>query len=482
MVKTLNMARVNETQRVILLICLYVLVTTVGVIYRKNILETDMAMLFLLLNIVSASLLRPRNAYLMTIMGVIVYYYFLLPDYSSFRFKNAQHVITFSVMVFSGMFAINITQSQRKQIQKNKHLQMRHKTYYQLACHLSALRTSEQIAQATVQFLNKELSLPSAILSAHPHWHLLAKNDSFPYAQLEEFDGRHVPAATTIHWLKDRETVLGVLAVEKDQQDKVTPWVISLLSLSLARSQANQALAEVETANQLETMRSTLLASVSHDLKTPLGTIIGVATTLTDTGLKLDQEVQDELLKSIAEQGERLNRSLTKLLDITRYTSAALVPKLDWVEPEEVLGSALSRLSRRLRHHHVNLKSEPMLVELDSLLIEQVISNLIENSAKYTPKGSEIEIQIEYRDEAFILTVADNGPGIPEQELTRIFERFYRLNHTQVDGTGLGLAICQVIVTAHHGTIVARNRESQGVSFTVAIPCRLYDLKGLYEQ
>ncbi|MBF4280867.1 sensor histidine kinase, partial [Vibrio anguillarum] len=119
----------------------------------------------------------------------------------------------------------------------------------------------------------------------------------------------------------------------------------------------------------------------------------------------------------------RLNRSLTKLLDITRYTSAALVPKLDWVEPEEVLGSALSRLSRRLRHHHVNLKSEPMLVELDSLLIEQVISNLIENSAKYTPKGSEIEIQIEYRDEAFILTVADNGPGIPEQELTRIFER-----------------------------------------------------------
>ncbi|MBF4355324.1 histidine kinase dimerization/phospho-acceptor domain-containing protein, partial [Vibrio anguillarum] len=119
---------------------------------------------------------------------------------------------------------------------------------------------------------------------------------------------------TTIHWLKDRETVLGVLAVEKDQQDKVTPWVISLLSLSLARSQANQALAEVETANQLETMRSTLLASVSHDLKTPLGTIIGVATTLTDAGLTLDQEVQDELLKSIAEQGERLNRSLTKLL------------------------------------------------------------------------------------------------------------------------------------------------------------------------
>ncbi|MBF4333327.1 sensor histidine kinase, partial [Vibrio anguillarum] len=152
---------------------------------------------------------------------------------------------------------------------------------------------------------------------------------------------------------------------EKDQQDKVTPWVISLLSLSLARSQANQALAEVETANQLETMRSTLLASVSHDLKTPLGTIIGVATTLTDAGLTLDQEVRDELLKSIAEQGERLNRSLTKLLDITRYTSAALVPKLDWVEPEEVLGSALSRLSRRLRHHHVNLKSEPMLVELD---------------------------------------------------------------------------------------------------------------------
>lgn len=114
---------------------------------------------------------------------------------------------------------------------------------------------------------------------------------------------------------------------------------------------------------QLESTRTTLLASVSHDLKTPLGAIIGSATTLTDPSLHLSTETQQELLTSIAEQGERLNRSLTKLLDITRYTASALVPKLDWVEPEELIGTVLSRLAPRLTHHKVQIESQPMLVE-----------------------------------------------------------------------------------------------------------------------
>lgn len=115
---------------------------------------------------------------------------------------------------------------------------------------------------------------------------------------------------------------------------------------------------------------------------------------------------------------------MTKLLDITRYTASALVPKLDWVEPEELIGTVLSRLAPRLTHHKVQIESQPMLVELDSLLIEQVLINLVENAAKYTPRGSEIEIACAYQEQQFTLAVMDNGAGIPDEALPRIFDLF----------------------------------------------------------
>ncbi|GIA10187.1 sensor histidine kinase [Vibrio cholerae] len=162
--------RLNEAHKALILVALYAMVTVVGVMYRKDMIETDVAMLFLLLNILSASVLKPRNAYLMMGLSIIDYHYFLLPDYQSFRFENAQYVITYAVLAFSGIFAVNITQAQRKQIEKNKRLQQQHKKYYELACHLSALSTSEDIAQATVKFLSKEKGIVSAIALYQLQW------------------------------------------------------------------------------------------------------------------------------------------------------------------------------------------------------------------------------------------------------------------------------------------------------------------------
>lgn len=494
--------RLNEAHKALILVALYAMVTVVGVMYRKDMIETDVAMLFLLLNILSASVLKPRNAYLMMGLSIIDYHYFLLPDYQSFRFENAQYVITYAVLAFSGIFAVNITQAQRKQIEKNKRLQQQHKKYYELACHLSALSTSEDIAQATVKFLSKEKGIVSAIALYQPQWQWAAQHPDFPVAAIELPQPISTDSTSTLvqdeqinaFTLVDRGTTLGAIYFLRYPHDrfaspealrresKIAPWVRSLLTLSLARAHAHRTLANVEAEKQLESTRTTLLASVSHDLKTPLGAIIGSATTLTDPSLHLSTETQQELLTSIAEQGERLNRSLTKLLDITRYTASALVPKLDWVEPEELIGTVLSRLAPRLTHHKVQIESQPMLVELDSLLIEQVLINLVENAAKYTPRGSEIEIACAYQDQQFTLAVMDNGAGIPDEALPRIFDRFYRVEGNHADGTGLGLAICQVIVAAHQGSIRVHNRESGGACFTVTIPCRQYNLKELYEQ
>lgn len=128
---------------------------------------------------------------------------------------------------------------------------------------------------------------------------------------------------------------------------------------------------------------------------------------------------------------------MTKLLDITRYTASALVPKLDWVEPEELIGTVLSRLAPRLTHHKVQIESQPMLVELDSLLIEQVLINLVENAAKYTPRGSEIEIACAYQEQQFTLAVMDNGAGIPDEALLEFSTGFIVWKATMLMERGL---------------------------------------------
>ncbi len=228
-------------------------------------------------------------------------------------------------------------------------------------------------------------------------------------------------------------------------------------------------------------MRNTLLAAVSHDLKTPLGSIIGSATTLNDQKITLPKQTQQELLTSIAEEGYNLNRSLTKLLDISRLSLKTLIPKKEWVEPEEMIGSAIKRIERLLVDHPIQLSGEPMLLLLDYSLMEQVVTNLIENAAKYSQKNSPIDVHTSYKNNTFILEVCDRGCGVAEEETKLIFERFYRSEHHNIKGTGLGLAICKLIVNAHKGTIFVTSRKDGGSVFTVKIPCELHDLKDIYE-
>lgn len=285
----------------------------------------------------------------------------------------------------------------------------------------------------------------------------------------------------SLHPLDGQSGMFGVLLIEALSEQVFNPILSTLISLSLARSEANIALAAAKEANQLEQMRNTLLAAVSHDLKTPLGSIIGSATTLSDTSLRLPEQTQQELLQSIAEEGYSLNRSLTKLLDISRYSIKTLIPKCDWVEPEEVIGSAIKRVEQVIKSHPINLCGDTILVSLDYTLIEQIIANLVENAAKYSPVGSEIDIQTNYRRGHFIIEIADRGCGVAPEDRLRIFERFYRSEQVKVKGTGLGLAICQLIVAAHNGEISVLSRTGGGSIFVVKIPCEKYELTDIYE-
>jgi K+-sensing histidine kinase KdpD len=227
---------------------------------------------------------------------------------------------------------------------------------------------------------------------------------------------------------------------------------------------------------EVERQRNALLSVVSHDLRTPLATITGAAGALLDDQGPKDAGVRLELLQSIADEGGRLTRLVTNLLDVTRLESGALKPDKQWQLLEEVIGSALSRLESQLGGRKIvtQLPGEPSLVAFDPVLIEQVLINLIENAVKYTPSTTEILIRAQTGAREVTVAVEDRGPGIAAEDTTRIFQKFQRADHATKGntkwGTGLGLTICKGIVAAHGGRIWAENRKGGGAVFQFTLP------------
>jgi two-component system sensor histidine kinase KdpD len=224
---------------------------------------------------------------------------------------------------------------------------------------------------------------------------------------------------------------------------------------------------------ETERLRSSLLSAVSHDLRTPLSVITGASSTLLESDAALEPNIRRELLSSIFEESEWLNRLVANLLDMTRLEAGALELRKEWQSVEEIVGAALARLSRQLKDHPVltHLESDLPFVEMDDLLIQQVFVNLLENAVKYTPAGTPIEVSATADDKTIVVEVSDHGPGLPPSDLERVFEKFYRTSDsTKRPGAGLGLAICRGIIELHGGKIYAENRPDGGAVFRFTLP------------
>lgn len=223
---------------------------------------------------------------------------------------------------------------------------------------------------------------------------------------------------------------------------------------------------------QTEEMRSSLLSAISHDLRTPLAVITGAATALRDEPTTHTAAVHAELLDTLCEEAERLERLVRNLLDMTQLQAGMLNLKREWIPLEEVIGSALTRLESKLTQRAIRtvLPADLPLVLVDPVLLEQVLINLLENACKYTPAGSPIELRAQANDARVTLEVIDAGPGIASGDEERIFEKFYRGQQTGARGAGLGLAICRGIVEAHGGSISAEKRAEGGALFRVTLP------------
>jgi len=246
-------------------------------------------------------------------------------------------------------------------------------------------------------------------------------------------------------------------------------------ALAIERVRLVEDLDRAKRAAETDRLRSALLTSISHDLKTPLAAVLGAAGTLRSLSDILGQEAKSDLVVTIVDEAERLNRFIANLLDMTRLESGAVVPNAALHDLGEIVGSALERASKILVRHRVEVelaKDLPM-VSVDPVLFEQVLFNLLDNAAKYAPSGTSVRIQ-SWRDrDSVVLQVLDEGEGIPPADLEQIFDKFYRVQ--KVDqvraGTGLGLAISRGFIEAMHGTITAANRtDRSGAVSTVTLP------------
>lgn len=234
---------------------------------------------------------------------------------------------------------------------------------------------------------------------------------------------------------------------------------------------------QVELLRRTDALRSALLSSVSHDLRTPLSSIKAAASSLLQEDVQWSEEERRSFAAAIVRESDRLNRLVGNLLDMSRIEGGALKPEKEWYPFDELVHDILDHLQGLLQGRQVDtlIPDDLPPVELDYLQMDQVLTNLIENAVRYTPPHSPIEIHVEARDEQLWVSIADHGPGIPTDDLERIFDKFYRVlstkrKGTSAMGTGLGLAVCRGLVEAHGGHIWAENRAEGGAIFRFTLP------------
>ncbi len=257
------------------------------------------------------------------------------------------------------------------------------------------------------------------------------------------------------------------------RQARLLDTVADQLAAASEREMLRSKATEAEVLRRTSELKSALLDAVSHDLRTPLASIIGSADSLLQADVDWPDDARQEFLQTIEQEAQRLNRIVGNLLDLSRIQGGVIVPAKDWHDPALLLRETLARLEPATRDHRllVDVPDDMPPVLIDPVEIDQVVANLVENAAKYSPPGGEIRVTAHVDDGTFDVTVDDDGPGIPEEALPRLFEPFYRASATRaIRGSGLGLAVARGLVAAHGGHVWASNLDGHGTRFAFSIP------------
>lgn len=432
---------------------------------------------------------------LATVLGVAAFDLFFVAPFGTFAVSDSQYVVTFGVMLVTGLVISELTARVQSHSAAAREREARTAALLSLSKELTSLATRDAVATTARQTIAEALDADVWILAPPVEGNFVLLGAGDPPPQRDDgvirwvFQHRRNAGAgtdtlpgTPTTWLPllVTEGIVGALGIRPKQLDaQLTSRQFDLLQAiagQLAGALERCALArEAESVRlQVETerLRNALLSAVSHDLRTPLATITGAASLLVEGTERLAASHQKELAESILDEADRLNRLVANLLDMTRLEAGAIPLQRELQPIDEVVGVVLARFDRYLREHPVvaDLPDDLPPVAIDGLLIQEVLANLLDNALKFSPPGSPIEIRSRREGSSLIVEVADHGPGIPPNELQRIFEKFHRVEGQPRGGTGIGLAICRGIVELHGGTISAANRSTGGAVFRFTLP------------
>jgi two-component system sensor histidine kinase KdpD len=291
-----------------------------------------------------------------------------------------------------------------------------------------------------------------------------------------------LPGAPAIYLpLVGSERTLGVLAalpsnkrrVLLPEQRHLLETFAGQIALAIERVRLAETAEAARVAAETESLRNTLLASISHDLRTPLAVITGASTALADPRLAIDPAARAALARTIAVRAHDMSDLISNVLDLMRFESGHVPLRREWETMDDLVGLALSRVEPRLgsRRVAVDIPTDLPPVFVDAVLFTQVLVNLFENAAKHTPDGTEIHVTAAAADDRVTIVIEDNGPGLPAGDPEQLFAKFQRgRSEGDVPGAGLGLAICRAVIRAHGGRISAANREGGGARFVVTLP------------
>ncbi len=460
----------------------------------------NIALVFLMAVLASAMGGGLWPALFASVLGALVFNFFFLEPRYTLDIGDPESVVAFAFFLGVAVIASNLAGRVQRQAVTARQRAKTTEGLYLFSKKLAGAGTLGDVLWATVYQIASMLQV--RVVALLPENGRIAVQAGFPPDDtLDDADiaaaqwawehdkpaGRGadtLPGAKRLYLpLKTGRTRVGVIGLDNDKQGPVLTPLEQRLFDSLADQAALaieriQLVADVDNARlaaEADKLRSALLTSLSHDLKTPLASILGSAGALRDYSTSLTDSGRVELLTTIVEEAERLNRFIANLLDMTRLESGATAVSLTPLFIGDSVGSALRRAEKILALHRVDLAVPPDLpmVRLDPVLFEQVLFNLLDNARKYAPSGSQIALRA-WADESHVtLQVVDEGPGIPPDDLTRIFDSFYRVrkkDHVQA-GTGLGLSICKGFVEAMGGTIFATNgADRPGAIFTLRFP------------
>jgi two-component system sensor histidine kinase KdpD len=460
---------------------------------------TDVAMVYLLGAGVVASGFGRGPSILAAFLSIAAFDFFFVPPRFTFAVSDFRYGLTFLVMLAIALVISGLTLRIREQAETARARERHTGALYAMSRELAATRGFSDLARVASRHLQDvfdaraQLLFPDATGRLHgpvgvpPAYPIDEKEQSvahwaFTRGRIAGVGTDTLPSAQAFYQpLVASGGIIGVLGLRPANPQRFEdPTVLQLAetfagqaALALERAMFAERAQREQLEIEAERLRTALLSSLSHDLRTPLGSITGAASSLLEERNALTEGARRDLLQTILEEAQRMNRLIGNLLDMIRVESGALEVQKEWQPLEEVVGVALIRLEDRLRGHpvQVNLPPDLPLVPLDGVLMEQVFVNLLENAVKYTPPATPIEIAATAADGVVRVDVADRGPGLPPGEESRIFDKFYRAQGTPTQGgIGLGLTICRGIITAHGGRIWAENRPGGGALFRFTLP------------